>query len=113
MELTQDNIGSQQEQKDVFHITDKEGSILCMTNTKAKQDLIMKSLLLKNHVESMLERCDAEIQKLYDGREDMPAGMNKNDPVWADICGERIEYLEGLRSKLAFILQYPERQQVV
>lgn len=71
------------------------------------------ALQVVRQIQSMITRCNAELDKLYNGNEDAPPMMDKNSAIWADMCNERIEYLEGLLSKLKFMLDYPERDQVV
>lgn len=76
-------------------------------------DEIKNDLLIAEHIKDHLKKIDQELDDLYNGVAPRPASIDVNNPLWADIVDERIEWLEGLQSTLSFAIQYPARQQVV
>ena len=61
---------------------------------------------LREHIQKMIDKCDKEMRQIENTEYD-ETGLIVLQPE------ARYEYLEGLRSRLQFMLDYPEREQVV
>ena len=84
--------------------------------TKYKIGTPEHAALVVQHIQSMLKKCKIELETIRSGRNEMPITFGNSEQsvaIWNDIQEERHEYLEGLQSKLQFIIDYPEREQTV
>lgn len=96
----------------IFSYAVKENFI---SETKSNQlrEKIMKSLGLRDHIQKMIDKCTIELGQIYDNGNIKVKPKQMPNDIWSDIQEDRADYLSELRSKLQFMLDYPEREQVV
>lgn len=68
---------------------------------------------LKEHIQKMIDKCKEQLELIENGTYPQPPNAKANEDLWDGILEERHAYLEGLQSKLQFMLDYPEREQIV
>jgi len=68
---------------------------------------------IRQHIQKMIDKCKVEMREIEEGKTIKPQSWMNSNEMWFDLLEERHEYLSELQSKLQFMLDYPEREQVV